>query len=124
MSKLKVLLVIIVVFVAGFAGGVVVTRAVVRHWVRQVIANPERLRGLVEKRMTGRLNLDAAQRQKVDDILSRSQGRITELRQEFAPSFRNITSNAVVEISGVLRPEQRERFRKLFEENRPLWQAR
>jgi hypothetical protein len=124
MSKIKIWLVIALVFVAGFAGGVVVTRALVRHWIRQVTASPDRLRTLVEKRMKARLNLDATQRQKVDEILARTQDQIAGLRQEFAPPFRNITSNTVSEVTAVLRPEQRERFRNLIEENRHLWQPR
>jgi hypothetical protein len=124
MKKIKIWLAIALVFIAGFTGGVVVTRAVVRHWIQQVITNPDRLRALVEKRMKARLNLDAAQRQKVDEILARTQDQIAGLRQEFAPPFRNITSNTVAEVSAVLRPEQRERFRKLLEESRHLLQPR
>ena len=120
MKTLKPWLVIILVFVAGFAGGVVTTRAVVRHLVRQAVANPDRVRDLIEQRMTRRLRLNAEQRQRVHEILTERQGDLRGLRQEFAPRFLDIVTNAEAQISATLTPEQRERFEKLREENRRL----
>ena len=123
-KKLKVWLVVAGVFVAGFAAGVVVTRGVVRHLVQRIVLHPERLRVLVEKRLTTRLRLDADQHRKVDQILAGTEGELKSLRQEFAPRFVAILTNAESEISGVLTPEQRERFKKFREENRQLWQPK
>jgi hypothetical protein len=124
MKKLKVWLVVAGVFVAGFAAGVVVTRGVVRHLVQRIVLHPERLRVLVEKRLTTRLRLDTDQHRKVDQILTSTEGELKSLRQEFAPRFVAILTNAESEISGVLTPEQRERFKKFREENRQLWQPK
>ena len=123
MSRIKAGLVIALVFVAGFAAGVVTTRAVVRHFIRTVMTRPERVRELFEKRMAVRLRLDAGQRQKVDEILGRTQGEIQQLRGDFAPRFRGILSNAESEVSAVLSPDQRKKFDQLLEENRPWLQG-
>ena len=120
MKKLKPWLVILLVFVAGFAAGVVVTRAVVRRTVQTALTNPDRVRELIERRLAARMKLEAAQREKVHAALAESQ---RELRQEVAPRFRGILSNTEAQIAVVLTPEQRERFAKFKEENQRLWQV-
>ena len=124
MKKLKVWLVVAGVFVAGFAAGVVVTHGVVRHFVRGLAMHPDRMRVLVEKRLNARVHLDPEQHRKVDQILTNTEGDLKALRREFAPRFVAILTNAESEISAVLTPEQRERFKKFREENRQLWQPR
>ncbi len=123
MKKLKPWLVILLVFVAGFAAGVVVTRAVVRRTVQTALTNPDRVRELIERRLAARMKLETAQREKVHAALAESQRELRELRQEVAPRFRGILSNTEAQIAVVLTPEQRERFAKFKEENQRLWQV-
>ncbi len=118
MKKLRVALVIVLIFGAGFAGGVFVTRAVVHRAVLSVLRNPDRVRAAIEKRLQSKLNLDADQRRKVGEILTKTQSDIKDLRTDFSPRFYGIMSNAQSEISAVLTEPQRERFRKFREENR------
>ncbi|MEY4387404.1 MAG: hypothetical protein RLY20_2687 [Verrucomicrobiota bacterium] len=122
MKKLKPWLVIALVFVAGFAAGVVVTRGVTRRFVQTAVNNPDRVRDLIERRMTARLRLDAEQRTKVHGILVESQMQLRELRGEFAPRFEQILTNAAQQISATLTEEQRVRFEQFRAENRQLWQ--
>lgn len=124
MKKLKPWLVILLVFVAGFAAGVVVTRGIVRRVVTVALTNPDRVRDLIEKRVASRLKLEATQREKVRQILSDSQEDLKTLRVKTAPEFLAIVSNAEARVSVLLTPEQRERFEKLREENRRIWQPR
>jgi hypothetical protein len=123
MKAIKPWLVILLVFATGFVGGIVVTRVVVRHVVQATIANPDRLRDLLERRITVRLKLDAAQRVEVHRILSTAQSEMKELRRDVAPRFLTIVSNAESEISRSLTAEQREKFEKLQEENRRIWRV-
>src|SRR5262245_57474197 len=102
MKNLKVILAIALVFAAGFAAGVVTTRTVVRQVVNQAVSNPDRLRALIERRLTTRLRLDAEQKRKTDQILTRTQEDIKALRREFAPRFILIVSNAESEIDATL----------------------
>ena len=122
MKKIKPWLVIALVFVTGFTAGVAVTRGVTRHFVREAVANPDRMRELIERRMAARLKLDAAQRAKVHGILVGSHQQLRELRGEFAPRFAEILTNAGTQISATLTDDQRVRFEKFREENRELWQ--
>ncbi len=123
-NKLKVALVIGLVFLAGFAAGMVVTRGVVRHWVAQAVLKPDRIRELIQRRMTSRLHLSPEQQRQSAAILEQTQSDLKSLRREFAPRFTLILSNTESEISAILTPEQREQFRRFKEENRHLLQPR
>jgi len=123
-AKFKSWLVVLLVFVAGFAAGVVVTRGVVRHAIRQAATNPERIRDVIERRLTRQLDLDATQRAKVHDILTESHGDLRVLRSEFRPQFLAIVSNAEQRVAAVLNDEQKERFARVLAENRQFWEAR
>jgi hypothetical protein len=122
MQKAKIGLVIALIYFAGIATGVVATRAVVRRMVATAVQNPDRVRILIEKRLTRRLKLDAGQQDKVDQILTRTQTELRSLRHEFGPRFQAIMGDAQTEIAALLSPEQRERFDKFRAENRHLWQ--
>ena len=122
MRKLKPWLLIFLVFCAGFAGGVVVTRGVIRHVVRQAIGNPDYVRDKVERRLAWKLKLDAAQRTRVHDILVGAQGDLKSLRSEFQPRFARIMGAAQTNIAATLSPEQQKRFEEFQSENRHLWQ--
>lgn len=124
MNRLKPWLLLILIFVAGFAGGVVVTRVAVRRAVKQTLNNPNLLLDKIERRMAGRLKLDQEQRAKTHEILLQSHEELKALRVEFQPRFLTILEHTRSEVSAVLTPAQREKFDRLVEENRPLWQPR
>jgi hypothetical protein len=122
MKTLKISLAIALIFVAGFVAGSVTTRAVTRRAVARILKDPGQLRLLVGNRLDHRLRLDAEQRQKVDTILSQTQGDLTNLRHQFAPSLHGIMSNTEFQISAILTSEQKARFERFKEEHRTLWQ--
>ena len=124
MKKLRPWLVIALVFIAGFAAGIVVTRGVARRVAQQAAANPDRVREFIERRMTARLKLDGAQRTKVHGFLVDSQSQLRELRGEFTPRLMSILTNAEAQVGATLNEEQRARFEKFREENRQLWLPR
>jgi hypothetical protein len=124
MNKLRPWLLLVLVFVAGFAGGVVVTRGVVRHTVRQALGNPDFLRTRLERRLTFALRLDPQQRLKVHEILEHTQADLKTLRSEFQPRFVEVVKRAETQISADLTPEQQRRFEKFQQDNRAWWPAR
>ena len=124
MKTWKIWLALGLVFAAGFAAGSVTTRVLAGRAVARVLGNPDRLRLLVERRLSRRLRLDSVQRHKVDAILVHTQEDLRGLRQQFAPSFRTIMSNAQFEIAATLTPEQEERFQSFQAETKALWQPK
>jgi hypothetical protein len=119
MKTLKVWLVLLLVFVAGFTGGVVATRVVVRKMVQAAIRHPELVRHRIELNLDRRLRLDAQQREQVRQILTDTQGRLKDLRKEFQPQLVDILQETRKKISAVLTPEQQKRFDDYLAE-RPL----
>jgi hypothetical protein len=123
MNKLKPVLLLLFVFVAGMAVGVVGEHIIIRRVIREALEHPERVPAFIERRLDRRLGLDADQRAQMHDILAGTHQELKDLRQEFRPRFATIISEADGKISAILTPEQLERFEKLKAENPAIWQA-
>ena len=124
MNKSKAILVVVLVFVAGIVVGAVGMRQVARRVVQRALLHPEAIQQRIGADLNRRLELDQEQRQKVNAILADTQSQLRELRRRNQPEFFQIMSNAQVEISAVLSPEQREKFKKFREQYRPFLQPR
>ena len=123
MKTFKLIFLMALVFFAGAVAGVVATRAVVRHTVREAVTHPERVQVVIERRLAWRLRLDDDQRAKLHDILSDTHGQLTDLRRQYRPQMVSILKSTDSQISALLTPAQQERYEKFKEENRPLLQA-
>ena len=129
MKNWKSILLLVLVFFAGIAVGVVGTRVVVRRVIQQAIAHPERVQTWMEHRLTHRLQLDGDQQSKLHAILSDSHAQLTELRTKYRPEMIFVVSNANNQITAMLTPEQKKRFEELKKKDRgllfrfPLWQT-
>jgi len=124
MTKLKPILLIVLVFAAGFAAGVVTTRIVVRRFVRNALVHPDLVRNRVEIELDRRLRLNPEQRAEVGRILVRTQTRIRALRQQFQPELADILRDAGDDISALLTPEQQRRFERFRAEREQLFLPR
>ena len=124
MKSVKAWVLLLLVFIAGFGGGIVTTRVVIRHFVQHAIKDPDFMRHVIERRMAARLRLDSAQREKLDGILLHTQSELKDLRGEFQPRFLTIVDDAQSQVADILTPAQRERFEKLKAEHQHWWQAR
>ena len=123
MKNWKSLLLLVLVFFAGLAVGVVGTRIVVRHVVQGAIAHPERVQSFMERNLTRRLRLDNDQQVKLHDILTDARGQLTTLRKEFQPQAAEVLGDADKKISALLTPEQQARYDKFKERNWPALRA-
>jgi hypothetical protein len=123
MKNFKSILLLALVFIAGAVVGVVATRSVVRHVVREAILHPEKTQAVMERNLSRRLRLDNGEQVKLHQILSDAHGRLKDLRQQYRPQLVEIFSNANGQIIAMLTPEQQARFEKLKLENHPLLQA-
>jgi hypothetical protein len=123
-TKLKSWLVVALVFIVGFVAGVMVTGGMVRHAIRQAATNPDRVRDVIERRLTHQLDLDASQRTEVHSILVDAQAELQTLRVEFRPQFLAIVSNAEQHVATILNDEQRERFARVCAEGEQFWEPK
>lgn len=110
MKTLKIVLVIGLIFAAGFVAGVVTTRVVVRHFVQRALANPDLLTERIARDLNRSLRLDAEQRVKVEQILTAAHSRIKTLRLQVQPQLIGVVHDAKADIKEVLRPDQQARF--------------
>lgn len=122
MKTLKVIGLLVLVFAAGFSGGVVATKVLVRRMVAVAVAHPDVTREVVrtniEQNLFRRLRLDQQQREQVHEILRDSRDRLREVRDEFQPQLNAIVLDARTNISAVLKPDQEKRFEQFLTENR------
>lgn len=124
MKTLKIVLLIALIFVAGFAAGVVTTRLVVRHFIQRAIAHPELVRAWLERGLDRRLRLDAGQQRQAHDILIDAHAQINALREQVRPQFSEIVTNTQEKISAILTPEQQKLFDSFRAEHREIFQPR
>lgn len=117
MKHWKSILLLLLVFFAGIAVGVVGTRIVVRRVV-QTITHPDRAQNVLEKNLTWRLRLDNEQQVKLHQILTDAHGQLQALRLEVQPQAALVLSNANEKITAMLTPEQQARYEK-FKEHWP-----
>ena len=120
MKTFKLLSLVVLVFLAGAAAGVVGTRIVVRHVLGEVLAHPETVQPHIERNLAFRLRLDGDQRVKLHAILSDTHEQLAGLRKEYRPRVILILSNANDRVSAMLTPEQLERFEQWKDRNHPL----
>lgn len=115
----KSILLLLLVFCAGLAAGVVGTRIVVRRVVQQAMVHPERTQFFMEHNLAHRLQLDSDQQVKLHAILTDTRGRLADLRKQFQPQASKIMRDADQKISALLTPEQQARYDKFKERSWP-----
>jgi hypothetical protein len=119
MNNWKPAIALLLVFVAGIVLGAVGTRMIVQRDIRQMVANPGIVGERVELQLARRLRLDPTQRQRVNQILARTQMQLRETRLQVQPRLQEITGHAQADINAILTPVQQREFERLKAENRP-----
>lgn len=118
MKTFKVIGLLVLVFAAGFSGGVVATKMLVRKMVANAIAHPAGAGGQVELHLDRTLHLDQKQRAQVHLILKESRDRLRGIREEFQPKFNGVVLETRSNIVAVLKPDQQDRFQDFLVENK------
>ncbi len=122
MKTIKVIGALVLIFVAGFSGGVVATRLIVRQMVRDARRNPERavitVRTNIEQNLFRTLRLAPDQQKQVHEILKESRDRRRPIIEEYQPQLDAITFETRSNIFATLKPDQQQRFKVFLSENR------
>ena len=118
MKTFKVIGLIGLVFLAGFAGGVVATRMIVRQMAYAAAHPVGSSAGNVEANLDRKLRLTDDQRQQIHEILKTSREKLRDVREEFQPQFNSVVLDARTNISALLKPEQQRRFDQFLANNR------
>jgi hypothetical protein len=121
MKTIKVIGVLVLIFAAGFSGGVVATRVIVRHMVMEARRNPETpqvLRTNIEQNLFRKLQLSPEQKKQVHEILKESRDRRRPIIEQYQPQLDAITIETRSNVAAKLTPEQQARFKEFLSENR------
>lgn len=108
-NRWQVRIAALVIFVLGFAAGILALN-VYRAWARS-FDPPDRFEQLAD-----RLQLNADQKTKMQQILSDSREQLRAVRRESEPKMNEIRREAAGRLQTVLTPEQWQQFQKIREE--------
>ena len=122
MRNFKSILLLCLVFTAGVVVGIVGTRSMVRHAIRQSMAHPEQAQKILEINISRRLRLDNNQQAQLHDILADAHFQMRKIRLQTRPQTLTVISNVNLQISGMLTPEQERRYERLKKLNSPALQ--
>jgi len=114
--KWKALVVLLVVFLLGIGGGIVIDRVLLSPFgpVAHARRSPERLL----HRLTRTLELSAAQQADVHRILKTTRAELGTLRRNMRQEVHVVLASSERQIMEVLKPDQRDAFRTLMAEHR------
>jgi len=116
MKYLKPIILLVLVFAAGIAVGVVATRFSIRNSIKQAVQQPTMVRFRIVRDLSRQLDLDVSQQTKLDEILISTQQQIATARKERFPRYRLIFADTQKRVSEMLTPEQRVKFEKIQSE--------
>lgn len=102
------------IFVLGFAAGILALN-VYRGWVRA--AGPERGEDRFEQ-MSTRLQLNADQKTKMQQVLGDTREQLRALRKESEPRVGEIRKQTDLRVQQILTPDQWQRFQQMRDEMR------
>lgn len=115
MTRWKVILAAIIIFVAGAATGGAIIHSLPRPQPKKVNNQPfngDHRRSYLQ-RLDKEVHLTPDQREKVEKILADGQERMKKLWEPIAPKARDEYRRTRQEISEILTPEQREKMKNL-----------
>lgn len=113
-NKWQVRIAVVVIFLLGFAAGILALN-VYRGWVRA--AGPGRGEDRFEQ-MSARLQLNAEQKTKVQQVLVDTREQLRALRKESEPRVSEIRKQTDQRLQQILTPDQWQRFQQMRDEMR------
>lgn len=107
----KAVLGIILIFVFGFASGVVCSSIFVHRKMVDFLQHPGvAAAAVLEKRLTRNLDLDSNQKQQIHDLFTQNLEQRQQMQKQVQPQVRMLNRQTFMQINAVLHPDQREKF--------------
>ncbi len=111
----------LLVFIAGIVVGAALCVMVIVHRVEHAIHHPEDAPPRITKFLTRKLDLSPSQHDQVLAIIRQRQQSLLALRQEIRPKLNTQLDELRIEIDGVLTPDQRTEWEKLYQDTKDRW---
>lgn len=117
MDKLKVAIIILLVFAVGALSGSLGNRLYCKHRFEGFAkAGRPPLMHILMRKMVQNLDLTEAQKTDIEKIVSQAEQQIVNFRQKYRPEFEKIIDDTVAQIKDNLTDEQKKKLDKLHEE--------
>ena len=111
-NKWQVRIAVVVIFLLGFAAGMLALNAY-RGWARRAGPGNDRF-----EQMSARLQLNADQKTKMQQVLGDTREQLRALRKESEPRVSEIRKQTDLRVQQILTPEQWQRFHQMRDEMR------
>jgi Spy/CpxP family protein refolding chaperone len=119
MKNSKAILSVLLVFVFGAASGALITHVIHQTRFESFARDGRQPReDILVKRLSGKLDLDSQQQEKVRTIIRETQLAMHQIRQQSRPQIEAVLAGGQQRISALLTPEQREKFEKIIAEHK------
>lgn len=117
MKSFKAIVAVVLIFVLGAASGSLVTYRFIRYQHATPPADAPRGREeRLAKRLSDQLELDSLQQERVREIIHETHARIRQVRMRVHPEIETVLGEGQQRINALLRPDQREKFKKIIAE--------
>jgi len=111
MKNWKSILGICLVFILGGAAGGMITARVIHKRMQHILhGGPQVANELIVNRLTKKLSLDAAQKEKLKTIVAETRTEIQEERKQIAPQVKATLGESAKKIRAMLNPDQEKKF--------------
>ena len=116
MPKTKLTLLLLAALLAGICLGFFGNSAIIRARIRHFSQIPENMPRHITERLTERLQLNAAQQEKVLAVFLAYDSRLQETREQSRAAFRALRDEMSAEVDRHLTPEQVAEHKKMLAE--------
>ena len=117
MDKLKVAIIILLVFAVGALAGSLGNKLYFMHrFERFVKGGPPPLMHILMRKIVQDLDLTGAQKTDIEKIVRQSEEKILSFREKYHPEFEKIMDDTITQIKEKLTDEQKKKLEKLHEE--------
>jgi hypothetical protein len=116
MKRWKIIAGLLILFISGIATGVAGTIVFVERRVQHVLdGGPLAVRAAMIDRLSAKLNLDSAQKEKMAVIVGAAHEKLMAIRKRNQPEISKIIEDASLELSPLLSPAQAAKLNTLKE---------
>lgn len=117
MDKLKVAIIILLVFAVGALAGSLGNKLYFKHrFERFVKGGPPPLMHILMRKVVHDLDLTEAQKADIEKIVRQAEEKIVSFREKYHPEFEKIMDDTIAQIKEKLTDEQKKKLDKLHEE--------
>jgi len=116
MDKLKVAIIILLVFTLGILAGSLGNKLYFKHRFEQFVRGRPPLMHILMRKMVHELDLTETQKADIEKIVRQAEEKIVSFRKQYNPEFKKIIEIAISQIKEKLNDEKKKKLDKVTEE--------